>query len=299
MAFSGAALGVLALILTWYAAHEVPWLRRVDVNVLLGFLELSRPQLDWIANGLVWLCDPSHYIVLAALPILTALVRGRRHVAVAALALLAGANATTELLKPLLGGPRDPVPGIALGHATWPSGHSTASMSLVLALIICVPARRRPVVSALGALFVLGVVYSLLALGAHYPSDVLGGFEVAGTWTLLVLGALWTYEAHLAGRPSAAGARLSVGRSLAPSILAALGILAAGGLALAMRPHTLIGFAGSHPAFLTGASALAALSFGCAAGLSLLLRRSAGPPSGTGRAPTEARRPRPRRSLPG
>ncbi|HLI61059.1 MAG TPA: phosphatase PAP2 family protein [Solirubrobacteraceae bacterium] len=301
-AFIGVGLGLIALAGTWYAAHEVARLRSVDVNVLLGFLELNRPQLDWIANGLVWLCDPTHYVVLAAIPVLIALLRGRRRVAVAALALLAGANASTELLKPLLGGPRDQVPGIALGHATWPSGHSTASMTLALALIVCVPSRWRPVVSALGALFTLGVVYSLLALGAHYPSDVLGGFGMAAVWTLFVLGVLWTYEAHrpaLVARLSAAGARLTPAQALAPTLVAVVGILAAGGLVLALRPRALVDFAGSHPAFLTGACALAALSFGGAAGLSLLLGRSPGPRSGSGRAPTEAHRPRPPRSLPG
>jgi len=306
-AFIGTGLGVVSLALTWYAAHEIAWLRRVDVNILLGFLQLNRPRVDGIADWFVWLCDPKHYVVLAAVPLVIAFVRGRRRVAATALLLLVGANVTTELLKPLTAGPRDPVavPGVVLSHATWPSGHTTAAMSLALAFLICVPGRLRPAVSGVMALFVLGVVYSLLALGAHYPSDIVGGFEVAVTWALFALGTLWTYEAHrpaLAARLSH-GARRPVASSLAQvlwppivALLAAIGLIA---FALSRRPHAAIGFASSHAAFMTAASALVVLSFGCAIGVSLLLRRPPGTARGSGPAPTAARRPRPGRSLPG
>ena len=302
MAFTGAALGVLALALTWYAAHEVAWLRRVDVNILLGFLHFNRPRVDWIAETFVWFCDPSHYVVLAVLPIVIALARRRRRLAATAFVLLAGANATTEVLKPLTAGPRDhvDVPGIILTHATWPSGHTTAALSLALALIICVPARLRPAVSGVMALFVVGVVYSLLALGAHYPSDIIGGFGVAVTWTLAALGALWTYEAHrpaLATRLSEAGARVTVLGALLPPLATLLVAVAAGLLVVATRAHAAISFAGSHVAFITAASVFVVLSFGCATGLSLLLRRPATPGPGSGPAPTTAHRRPPQRSL--
>ncbi len=300
MAFLGAGLGVVALALTWYAAHEIGWLRRVDVNILLGFLALNRPRVDWIAQAFVWLCDPSHYVVLAATPILLAIVRGRRRLAATALALLIGANGTTELLKPLTAGPRDhvTVPGIVLSNATWPSGHTTAAVSLALALIICLPGRLRPAVSGVMALFVIGVVYSLLALGAHYPSDIVGGFGVAVTWTLVALGALWTYEAHrpkLAAKLSQASARSSIAQVLVPPVLTLLAVIGVGLVVVVSRPHAAIGFAGSHAAFTTAATAIVALSFSCATGLSLLLRRP--PARGSGPAPTAARRSRTERSL--
>jgi membrane-associated phospholipid phosphatase len=299
-AFTGAGLGVAALALTWYAAHEIAWLRRVDVNILLGFLQLNRPRVDWIAQAFVWMCDPSHYVVLAVVPVAIALVRGRKRLAGTAVAVLVGANGTAELLKPLTAGPRDhvTVPGVVLSNATWPSGHTTAAVSLALTLIFCVPARLRPAVSGLMALFVIGVVYSLLALGAHYPSDIVGGFEVAGAWTLFALGVLWTYEAHrpaLATRLSEAGARVSVLGAVLPPLAALLAAVAVGVAVLATRAHAAIDFADSHIAFIAAASALVALSFGCATGLSLLLRRPPAP--GSGPAPTAARRPRPGRSL--
>jgi membrane-associated phospholipid phosphatase len=278
MAFAGAAGGVLLMVITWIAVHDLAVLRRADANILSGFLGLHRPALNQLTTVVANLCDPVPFVVLAAVPVLIALVRGRPRVALALVVLLIGANETTEVLKPLLAGPRDPVPGVYLSHATWPSGHATAAMSLALAMVIGVPARTRPFVGALMAAFAIAVVYSFLELGWHYPSDVLGGFEVASTWTLLCVGGLWTADAR---RPVAtravAGTRFSVGAALGPPVLLlACGLGLAAALTLA-RPHEVLGYAREHEAFVVGAAAIAALSFACASGLNLVLRRSGGP----------------------
>jgi len=300
--FIGVLSGILAMALTWYLSHEVAGLRLVDVSILEGFLQLRRPILEGPANLLTSLFDPFPYLILCAVPVAIALRRGRRDVAVAILVLLFGANAATEVLKPLAAGPRDWValPGIHLSHATWPSGHSTASMSLALAMIISVPQRLRPVVAALMAALVVGVVYSLLTLGWHYPSDVLGGFEMASSWALLVVGLVRLHEARrLAATQQAPRSRprCSVTQTLWPSTVMLLCALGTAAVLIAARPAQVIGYVTARPAFTTGAVAIAALSFACASGLSLLLRRSPAPPPGSGRAPTVARRPR--RSLPG
>lgn len=296
----GSACGILAMALTWYLSHEVAALRLLDVSILQGFLELRRPILDGPANLLTSLFNPFPYVVLCAVPVGVALRRGRRDVALGILVLLFGANATTELLKPLAVGPRDwvAVPGIYLSHATWPSGHSTASMSLALALVISAPQRLRPLVASLMAALVIGVGYSLLTLGWHFPSDVLGGFEMAICWALFVVGAV---RAHEARRPALASQvtrprALSLTETLRPAavmIVCALGVAAA---LTAARPAQVLGFATAHPAFMTGAVVIALLSFACASGFSLLLRRSAAPGPGSARAPTAAPRSRPPRS---
>ena len=54
----------------------------------------------------------------------------------------------------------------------------------------------------LGGAFAVGVAYAVLVLGWHYPSDVLGGFLVAGLWTSLAVAVLHRLEApEPAGRP--------------------------------------------------------------------------------------------------
>ena len=118
-----------------------------------------------------------------------ALVRRRVRTAVAVAVILAGANVSTQLLKPALAKP-EVFPGIET--ATWPSGHATAAMALVVCLLLVVPARLRPAAAAVGGLLAVGIVYSVLILGHHEPSDILGGFLVAGTWTGLVVAALRT-----------------------------------------------------------------------------------------------------------
>jgi membrane-associated phospholipid phosphatase len=295
LAFAGAALGVCALALTWYLAHDLAALRRVDANVLGGFYQLGRPNLNRVTESIAGLCDPFPFIVLAAVPVAIALLRGRPRVALTIAVLLLGANESTEVLKPLLTGARDPVPGLFITHSTWPSGHATACMSLALAMVISVPARRRPVAAAVMAAFCVAITYSFLELGWHYPSDVLGGFEMSTTWALLAVGGLTTYEAHhpVAGARAAAGPSFSVAEALAPAaLLIACGAAFAAALTV-LRPHTVYAYAAAHSMFVVGAAVIAFLSFCCAAGVSLVLRGGpAAPVSGSGPAPTAAHRRR-------
>jgi membrane-associated phospholipid phosphatase len=294
LAFTGAALGICAMVLTWYLAHDVAALRRVDANVLGGFLQLGRPGLNRVTRAIADLCDPMPFIVLAAVPVAIALLRGRPRVALVLAMLLLGANESTELLKPLLTGARDPVAGDFLTHSTWPSGHATACMSLALAMVISVPARRRPVVAAVMAAFCVAVTYSFLELGWHYPSDVLGGFEMSTTWALLTVGGLAAYEArHPVQRVRmATGSSFSVVEALAPAALLIACGAAFAAVLTALRPHTVLNYASAHSMFVVGAAAIAFLAFCCAAGVSLVLRGTADPLSGSGPAPTAAHRRR-------
>jgi membrane-associated phospholipid phosphatase len=278
MALIGAGACFLLLLLTWYVAHYVGFVKRADVSILGGFAELHRARLDRVTRFVAQLCNPHPYVVLAAVPVLVALVRGRPRVAIAVGAIMLAANETTQLLKPLLAAPRDRVPWDYITNASWPSGHATAAMSLALCAVIAVPARRRPVVAAVMSAFAIAVSYSFLELGWHYPSDVLGGFLVAATWTLLGAAGLSLYEAR---RPSAArqevtGGRpaFSIGQALTPA--AVLVIMAAifVGLILLARPHAVLDYARVHETFVIGAAAIAALGLTLASGLMLMLRRS-------------------------
>lgn len=276
MALTGAAVGVLLLALTWYAAHYVGVVKRADVNILAGFLQLHRPRVDRLTGFIANLCDPVPYVFLAATPILVAVVRGRPRVAVAIGVILLGANETTQLLKPLLAGPRDALGVDPLSPASWPSGHATAAMSLALCAVIGAPARRRPLVAAVMAAFATAVCYSFLELGWHYPSDVLGGFLVASVWTLLAIAGLSLYEAH---RPSLRGPAaerrpaFSLGEALAPPVVLLLGAGTLAVLIVLARPHEVVAYVRLHEAFVVGAAAIAALGFSLASGLMLMLRR--------------------------
>lgn len=276
MALVGAGGGTLALIALWFATFHVGIVRRADRSVLLGFTSLQRPHVDAFAQFVAGLCSPHQYVVLAAIPIAVALVRRRpRHAAVMAV-IIFGANLTTQLLKPLLAAPRPfGVTGIYMDAASWPSGHATAAMTLVLCAVLAAPARRRPYVGAAMAAFAIAVCYSFLELHWHYPSDVLGGFLVASVWGLGAAAYLFAREPapRLADgvRPASTKARLvSVLRPLAGVVIAAAALLAV--IAVA-RPHAVLSYAGAHTAFVIGAGAIAAFGLAIAGAASFALNR--------------------------
>lgn len=278
LAVLGAAAGIALLFFTWYAAFHIGVFKRADQTILRGFGDLGqRPRVDSIANFIAKLCNPQPYVYFAVLPVAAALARRRTWVAVAIGAILLGANATTELLKPLLATPRvSTLLGGALppAPASWPSGHATAAMSLALCSVLAAPSRLRPFVAALGAAFAVAVSYSFLTLGWHYPSDVFGGFLVAGTWTLLGVAAIFTIDARRHSAPAGDRAhRLSIRGALGPPAAAVAGSALIAGIVILARPHAVVAYARAHESFVVGAGAIGALGLALATGLMLALRR--------------------------
>jgi membrane-associated phospholipid phosphatase len=280
MATIGAGTGIVLLVLTWFAAFHVGVVEHADQSILNGFEGLHRPRVNGVASFIAHLCNPNPYVYLAAVPVLVALVRRRPRVAVALVLILLGANVTTQLLKPLLASPRlsgfsgsEPI----VSPASWPSGHATAAMSLALCGVIAASQRWRPFVAALGAAFAIAVCYSFLTLGWHLPTDVLGGFLVAATWTLLGIAALSLLATRSPRGASTVtdqlAARLSLRETLGPPAAAIVaGISLVGVVALA-RPHGVVSYARAHEAFMLGAGAIAVLGLMLATGLALALRR--------------------------
>jgi membrane-associated phospholipid phosphatase len=279
MALTGAGLGALLLVATWYAAHYVPFLRHADASMLGGFIGLDRPRLDRLTSAVAGLCDPQPFVFLAAMPVLVAFLRGRARVAAMLVVILLCANETTELLKPLLAGPRDPVVGNPLSDASWPSGHATAAMSLCMCWVIAVPSRWRPAAAAVMAAFAIAVSYSFLELGWHYPSDVLGGFLVATVWALLGIAGLSVYEQRFGARVADQPARFSVAQALGPPAAVLAGAIVLALLVVAADPHGVVAYAHAHKWFVVGAGAIGALGLTLASGVMLMLRAPARPAS--------------------
>jgi membrane-associated phospholipid phosphatase len=100
---------------------------------------------------------------------------------------LAGANATTQYLKPALAISR---PSTDVDAASWPSGHSTAAMALALCLIYAAPALARIPAALVGVLTAFAVGGSVVILGWHFPSDAIGGYLVAGCFMCIALAGL-------------------------------------------------------------------------------------------------------------
>jgi membrane-associated phospholipid phosphatase len=198
-----AGLCLLALALIWVVAQLVPAAHLRDAVALRDFTLLSRPHVDAAANFLIRLLEPALFILWGAALVSVALARRRPRVAVAVAAVMALAPFTSETLKPLLAHPHARVGDVHIGPASWPSGHSTAALALVLCAVLVTPARLRPVVAAVGGVFAVAVGCSLLILAWHMPSDVLGGYVVATLWMALAVAALRLAERRWPSRQRA------------------------------------------------------------------------------------------------
>ena len=238
-----AVAGVLALAVP--AAHER------DAAMLHGFLGLDRPSVHRAIWFLAHLCDTLPYAFAGVLCIAFALARQRGWRALAVACLLAVTGVTTQLLKHALARPH-------LEHwlpeqvatSSWPSGHSTAAMTLALCAILVAPPALRASAAMLGGAFAVGVGYAVLVLGWHYPSDVLGGFLVAGLWTSLAVALLHRVEApEPARRPVwEPRAGLTVGAGVVAAVV------------LGVRADTVALYTSERPTFAVGALTIALLA---------------------------------------
>jgi membrane-associated phospholipid phosphatase len=187
VALAVAGLCLLLLVVVWAAATHSPLLRLKDAVALHEFTLLDRPSVESVGSFLLHLLEPLLFTIWGAALVLVAIARGRPRVAAVAAALLALAPLTSETLKPLLAHPHVAFGGTRIGAASWPSGHATSALTLVLCAVLVAPARRRPLVAAIGACFALAVGIALLVLAWHMPSDVIGGYLVAILWTALAV----------------------------------------------------------------------------------------------------------------
>jgi membrane-associated phospholipid phosphatase len=279
-----AAACLAGLVLTGVLAYLVPVAHQGDAATLHGFVQLNEPQLTPAIDRVAHLADPVPYALGGIALALLAFARGRRRVALAIPLLLFLTGATTETLKHALASPRyaEWLGGAQINAVSWPSGHATAAMTLALLAVLASPARLRPTVAAGGAAFALAVSYAILALGWHFPSDVLGGYLVAGLWVSLGVAGLAVAERRLGPDRRHGEARVRWVDAMPALVLAAL----AGGLAIALavrRPHAMGDLAADHTTFLAGAAAIAALAVATPLAVTTVATRPD---------PTAARRPR-------
>lgn len=265
------ACGAVAV---WFAAFHVAGLRGLDAGAMQAFTGVALPPLEPSIRGVARFADPPWFLTGCALLNAVALLRRRWLMAAVVPAILLTANATTQVLKPALADPRTlDLRGIEMiYHGSWPSGHSTASMSLALCLVLVVGPRLRPLAAVIGAGYAIAVGYALVALGYHLPSDVFGGYLVAATSTLVGAAALAVLEARAPARVARERdalapipvAPLAAGGALALALVAAIVVLIAPGMTLSAL---------QHPSAIAAGAGIAALGLTLTAGLAVVLRR--------------------------
>lgn len=184
----GAATGfsclTLLVLAKWGPLHEF------DLEAVRRATELTRDHggyrqtLTALTNGL-----NSGWTLLAAV-VVAALVwlRGRAGSALWLFGVVVIGNLVGPTFKQIVDRRRPdlPEPIATFDGLSFPSGHTgSATLAAAAVLLVAWPAMRpaaRPAFVLLALAVPLTAAWTRLALGAHYPSDLLGGFLLGTAW---------------------------------------------------------------------------------------------------------------------
>ncbi|GGT97609.1 phosphatase PAP2 family protein [Streptomyces coeruleorubidus] len=172
-----AALVVVALGVR-YAGHDEPG--RMDRWVIQPTADSVRPPWRRLALATDFLGEPAGAAMLVVAAVAGCLLLRRPRAAVFIVAGAALAVGTTKVLKPVVGRT------IHDGHLSYPSGH-TAFLTALALMVALLAAGRLGLGRTAGTSLVLAAAlvagaamgWAQVALGAHYPTDVLGGWCTA------------------------------------------------------------------------------------------------------------------------
>ncbi len=280
LAAAGGCAGLFLVLLV--AAYGSAAARRADATSLLGFVA-AEPAGGSVPDFMGHFGDPGAVILLGAVLAALAALRGRPRVAAVIVLLVGISSVSSQLLKAVLAYPR--FEG-AIGNAhvapeAFPSGHSTAAMAIAIALVIATPGRLRPLAAMVGAGFALGVAFSVIALGWHFPSDAVGGFLLASGWALVLLAGLAVLDERFPARAGRIRAAASVRKAtegltaVGLVALAAAGVLALAAIALVAlaQPGGLMGVAERHTGLVVVAPSVALAAVALLSGFALLSRK--------------------------
>ena len=161
-------------VTAWAVAHRIDWLTIViRVATWLGSTAVIVPLA--VIVGVFFMLCRHRWWPIAFLA-----------------AAIGGAVGLYDIVKSLVGRPRPPS-AIWIGHfsgAAFPSGHATQSVACYSALAIILGAGRPPAVKtvlwSVAGLVVLVVGASRIYLGAHWLTDVLGGYALGASWVAVI-----------------------------------------------------------------------------------------------------------------
>lgn len=147
-------------------------------------------------------------VVIGVVAVLSFLFHKKRLHALVMAGVVLAAWASSSATKALYSRPRpDLVPHEAYVYsASFPSGHSTMSAAVFLTLAMLVaslePLRRSKALAyVLASLVIVGVGFSRVYLGVHWPTDVLAGWCLGAAWALVG----WVVLRALGGQARGAG----------------------------------------------------------------------------------------------
>jgi membrane-associated phospholipid phosphatase len=189
-----AAVAAVVYPLMWVGYRQNwGWLHGFDWSLLNAAHDVAVKHPVWVrfwADVSFWL-GPDPLRLLDTLAAVAALVR--RNLRAALLLVVCGTlnGLVTLAAKGLADRPRPSTMLVAVPQTSFPSGHALETMAAVLALLaFLLPMVSRVigrVAIAAGALIVVLVGVSRVALNVHYPSDVAAGWSLGYLYVLLCL----------------------------------------------------------------------------------------------------------------
>lgn len=212
MTTSLALAATVVYVVMWVGyAQDWGWLHSLDWSLLNAAHDLGAKHPAWVSlwNGVSFLLVPLRLLGLVVAPI--ALVKRQVRIALLLLVCLPLSGFVTMVAKNLADRPR-PVTALVIAHSTsFPSGHSLEMVAGVLALLtVLLPMTnsrsRRYAAVMVGALMVVLVGISRVALNVHHPTDVVAGWALG---YLYFLACLWVFRPP----PIFDARRIAAGRS--------------------------------------------------------------------------------------
>ena len=185
---------VLAALLTW-VARTVAYFP-IDVELTRDLQAIEHPWLAAFLRGVAWIGFPPQSNYIFGTVVIALFVVGLRLESAMTFFAAAGSAGLWFLLAPLVDRPR-PSPemvrvAMELPTGGFPSGHvlnltAIFGFLIYLTIVLLSNVRWRSLLVALLAIPILTVGVARVYDGAHWPSDVLGGYLIGGVWLGLTI----------------------------------------------------------------------------------------------------------------
>jgi membrane-associated phospholipid phosphatase len=172
----------------WRLFVTTPTGQRLDEVALAGSA-IGRGRFAAYAHTILDVVSIPFLVVVVLTGVGVAAVRGQWTHAAAVVAVVAGGNLTTQLLKNEL----LTRPDLGLSAAqlnSLPSGHTTVAASVAAAALLVCPVDWRAGVALAGAAYTCLTGWATMIGGWHRASDVIAAVLVVATWLLLAQAAL-------------------------------------------------------------------------------------------------------------
>ena len=163
----------------------------VDGLVLANIYLADQAGLAGVARAITFLGNGEVLILIAVAAALWLLWRRHAHLGLMVIAVTLVGRALVSAQKYTIGRIRPDETGhlVSVYNPSFPSGHAANSMIvfLTIAIVFTADSRWRRPMAALALALALLIGLSRVALGVHWPSDVVGGWSFGLLWVLLAL----------------------------------------------------------------------------------------------------------------